>query len=87
MSEQLNMLRAKHERIYETHREMMCHFHICANILGIRFQRVDHKVWASYLFRNLNESLRSIASHKFASQEEIEKRIVQREMYLIQPNR
>lgn len=48
--EELNMLRAKNVRIYETYWEMMRHFRILADISGTRGHGVDHNVWASYLF-------------------------------------
>lgn len=49
-TDELNMLKAKDMRIYETYWEMMmCHF-VCVNILGTRSQIIGHKVWATYLF-------------------------------------
>lgn len=62
-------------RIYETYWKMMCHFCIYATISSIRSQGVDHKVLASYLFHNLNNSLEGIASHKVANKDEIERHI------------
>lgn len=50
----------------------MYYFHIFTNISSTRGQGVGHKVWASYLFRNLNDGLGSIVIHKAASQDEIE---------------
>lgn len=54
---------------------MMCHFGICTDISGTRSQGVDHKVWATNLFKNLNESLGSIAGHKTVDKDEIERHI------------
>lgn len=54
------MLKTKDAHIYEIYWEMMCHFRICANISETKSQGISHKVWATYLFRNLNESLGSI---------------------------
>lgn len=55
-TKELNILKAKNEHIYETYWEIMCHFYICADILGTRSQGVGHKVWATYLFRNLKRA-------------------------------
>lgn len=35
-TEELNMLKAKDERMYETYWKMMCHFYICVDILGTK---------------------------------------------------
>lgn len=56
---------------------MMRHFCICADISGTRDQGIGHKMWASYLFRNLNGSLGGFTSHKAANKDEIERRIAE----------
>lgn len=43
-TEELNMLGAKHERIYETYLEMMCHYCICADLTGTKSQGIGHKI-------------------------------------------
>lgn len=74
-SKDLNMLKAKDVCIYKIYWEMMCHFRICPDISGITGQGVGHKVWATYLFRNLQDSLGSTTSHTAIDMDKIQRRI------------
>lgn len=76
-TEELNMLNAKDEHIYETYCDIMCHFRICTDISSTRSYGVGHNVWATYLFRNQNKSLRSIMGHKATEKEEVERHTVE----------
>lgn len=55
----------------------MCHFCICADILGTKGQGAGHKVWATFLFRNLKDSLGGITGHKAIEEDEVERCIAE----------
>lgn len=56
-TEGLNMLKAKDTHIYETYWERVCHFYTCNDISGTWNWAISQKVWGTYLFRNLRDSL------------------------------
>lgn len=51
--EDLHLLRAQDPLAYDTYWELLCHYHICAQITGLRNNGVKQKVWVEYLFLNL----------------------------------
>ena len=53
-TEELSLLKVTHPEIYATFWELMCHFHICAQVFGMRGGGIMHTTWADYLFQNLN---------------------------------
>lgn len=54
-----------------------CTITASADLVGIRSQEIDHKIWATYLFRNMKERLAIISGHKPADKDEIEGRIAE----------
>ena len=53
-TEELSLLKVAHPEICATFWELMCHFHICAQVFGMRGGGIMHTTWADYLFQNLN---------------------------------
>jgi len=41
--------------VHVTNWEVLCHFHICAETIGLRFEGVRQMAWANYLFYGLGD--------------------------------
>ena len=58
-SVELRRLQSDHPQVYETFWELMCHFHICLRLVNEKTKKapayVSHKMWADYLFNNLDK--------------------------------
>jgi hypothetical protein len=55
-NEEIKELSAKHGVMYDTYRELMCHFHICLNMNRTRGHNNGLKQWAEHLFVNLDNN-------------------------------
>lgn len=53
---ELDQLKEKGKSVYETYWEMLCHFRICVEVLGMRGQGVGQKTCAFYHFCNLDQA-------------------------------
>jgi len=62
-------------RVYETYWEVLCHFHICAQVTGWRSGVVKQMSWANYLFCGLGENLSLISRLATNTDAEITERI------------
>ena len=52
-TEELHLLKKDALLVYETYWEVLCHFHICVQMIGWRSGRVKLLAWESYLFQGL----------------------------------
>lgn len=75
ITNELNLLKARHTSIYKTYWEMMCYFRICTNVSRIRSQGIGQKVWDNYLFWNLNHNPASIARYDVTGKRDIQMKI------------
>jgi len=41
--------------VYGTYWEVLCYFHVCAEITGLRSRGVRQMAWADYLFNGLGD--------------------------------
>jgi len=53
-AEELAKLEKKKLALYETYRELMCHFYICLDLHSDRGAANNLKVWVNYLFLSLD---------------------------------
>jgi len=74
-TEKLHLLKKDALQVYETYWEVLCHFHICAQTMGLRVGGVKQISWANYLFQDLREKLVSVTLLAASTDTEIEKRI------------
>ena len=52
--EKLAQLEKKESTLYETYRELMCHFYICLNPHSGHGATINLKVWIDYMFPSLD---------------------------------
>ena len=57
---ELYLLKKDAPQVYETYLEVLCHFHICTQITGMRAGGVKQMSWANYLFQVLGEKSGSV---------------------------
>ena len=67
-NEELRELSTKHGEVYDTYRELMCHFQICLNLNRTRGHNNDLKQWAEHLFVNLDNADFKICARKETSE-------------------
>ena len=70
---ELRQLAKDEPELYETYRELMCHFYICMDITKTKGNLVGQKTWADYLFLNLSATREEIQIRPAASEAEINK--------------
>ena len=58
--------------VYETYWELLCHFHICAQITELRAEGIKQMSWASYLFQGLRNKTCLVSRRAVSIDEEIE---------------
>jgi len=54
-AEELHLMEESALLVYATYWEVLCHFHICAEIIGLRFRGVKQMAWANYIFNGLGD--------------------------------
>jgi len=52
-TEELHVPKNKAPQVYETYWELLCPYHICAQITGLRAEGVKQMSWANYLSQDL----------------------------------
>ena len=57
---ELEQLEKDHLALFETYRELMCHFYVCLDIHNARGIANRMKVWADYLFLVLDDALKEV---------------------------
>ena len=55
-----SQLEKKEAALYETYRELMCHFYICLGLHSGRGATNSLKIWVDYLFPSLDGPLKSL---------------------------
>lgn len=50
----LRHLKVQDPHVYEIYEEVMCHFCICSNVSGTNGQGISQKLWANYLFQDVD---------------------------------
>jgi len=55
-TEELHLLKKSDPLVYETYWEVMCHFHICGQVIEWRSGGVKQMSWANYLFSRVNKT-------------------------------
>jgi len=59
-AENLAQFEKKEPTLYETYRELMCHFYICFDLHSGRRATNSLKVWVDYLFPSLDGRIESL---------------------------
>ena len=59
-TKELAQLEKKELALYETYRELMCHFYVCLDLHSSRKATNNLKTWVDYLFPSLDEPLKSL---------------------------
>ena len=59
-AEELAQLEKKEPALYETYRELMCHFYICLDLNFSRRATNSLKTWVDYLFPSLDGPIKSL---------------------------
>ena len=53
--EELHLMEDSAHLVYVTYWELLCHFHICAEVTSLRSRGVKQMAWADYLFHGLGD--------------------------------
>lgn len=73
--EELHQLQAQDTLAYDTYWELLCHYHICAQITGLNKNGMKQKSWEEYLFLNLQTDDMEIQTLSPCTEVEKEERI------------
>ena len=74
-TEELHLLKRDDSQMYEIYWEVLCHFHICAQVTRFKTGGVKRMTWANYLFDSLDEKSGSISQLVTSKDAEIAERI------------
>jgi len=55
-TEDLHLLKKSDPLVYDTYWEVLCHFHICGQVIGWRSGGIKQISWANYLFPGVNKT-------------------------------
>jgi len=74
-TEKLHLLKRDAPQVYENYWEVLCHFHICAQVTEWRSRGVKQMSWANYLFGGLEEKSSLVSRLAASTDAEIAERI------------
>ena len=60
-TEELHLLKRDAPQVYKIYWEVLCHFHIYAQVTGWRSRGVKQMSWANYLFSGLEEKMSPVS--------------------------
>ena len=75
LAEELHLMEDSAPLVYVTNSEVLCHFHICTEITGLRSGGVRQMSWAAYLFNGLGDKADRITRLAPSTDAEIKERI------------
>jgi len=70
-TEELHVLQKEAPQVYKTYWELLCHFHICAQITGLKVGGVKQMSCANYLFQDLGNNTGLVSRLAASTDEEI----------------
>jgi hypothetical protein len=79
--EELHILEKMDPAVLETYWELMCHFHICCELTGVRSSGVTHMRWATYLFPGLGDQRARVSRVLPCTEDELKERLSKTEAF------
>ena len=74
-AEELHLLEGNTPLVYVAYWKVLCHFHICIEIISLRSERVRQIAWVDYLFNGLGDKADRLTRLAPSIDVEIKKRI------------
>jgi len=74
-AEELHLMEESTPLVYATYWEVLCHFHICTELTGLRSGGVKQMAWVDYLFNGLRDKANQLTRLAPSTDAEIKKKI------------